>query len=154
MSDTAWSSPRRLGVADAPAVSALESRCFPHAAWSTEQYARALGEDRFFAAYGCDGPDGLAGYVAYYHTDGELEIVNVAVDPALRGQGCATALLRKVLHGPGEGSIKKCCLEVRRSNVPALRLYASAGFVEAGVRKRYYADTGEDALVMVLSREA
>lgn len=149
MNDMPWSPPRRLVPADAAALSALEARCFP-SGWTREQYERALGDNPAFAAYGAYAGGGLAGYVAFYHTADELEILNVAVEPALRGRGLATAILREVLREARERSIKKSCLEVRRGNIPAVRLYSSAGFEQVGVRKRYYSDTGEDALVMVL----
>ena len=139
---------RRLYPADADAVSRLEQACFP-SGWSAGAYARALADPAFLAwgAFGEQG--GLAGYIACQTAAGELEVLNVAVDPACRGRGTASRLLAEVLHEAREKSIEKCCLEVRPSNAPALRLYLSAGFEQAGLRRRYYSD-GEDALVMTL----
>jgi len=139
---------RRLEPADAEAVSRLEQACFP-SAWSAGAYARALA-DPGFLAWGAFGSGGhLAGYIACQTAAGELEVLNVAVDPAFRGRGTARRLLAEVLHEAREKSIEKCCLEVRPGNAPALRLYRGAGFGQAGLRRRYYSD-GEDALVMTL----
>ena len=78
----------------------------------------------------------------------EFEILNIAVYPKWRGLGLATALLTQVLREAIKKGIKKCFLEVRRSNLPALHLYNRAGFLQVGLRRHYY-PTGEDALVMV-----
>jgi ribosomal-protein-alanine N-acetyltransferase len=73
-------------------------------------------------------------------------LMNIAVDPAERRRGVATALLERMLHraGPEE----PYTLEVRPSNEGAIALYERFGFRGAGTRKRYYRDTGEDALIM------
>jgi ribosomal-protein-alanine N-acetyltransferase len=72
--------------------------------------------------------------------------MNIAVDPALRRRGIATALLEKMLEraGPDESYT----LEVRPSNTVAIALYERFGFRASGTRRRYYQDTGEDAVIM------
>ena len=72
--------------------------------------------------------------------------MNVAVDPDLRRRGIATALLSHVLERVHPDA--QLTLEVRRSNAGAITLYESFGFRSAGVRRRYYQDNGEDAIVM------
>jgi len=72
--------------------------------------------------------------------------VNIAVDPASRRRGIARAMLEEMLEraGPGE----QYTLEVRTSNAHAITLYEYFGFRSAGTRRRYYRDTGEDAMIM------
>ena len=72
--------------------------------------------------------------------------MNVAVDPTLRRRGIATALISRVLERVEPDA--QLTLEVRRSNAGAIALYERFGFRSAGVRRRYYQDNGEDAIVM------
>ena len=138
-------SARKLGEGDIPALLALERQCFP-SSWSEGQYAAALA-DPCFHAYGAFSDHGdMAGYLALSLAAGELEVQNIAVLPQLRGRGAATKLLRFAL---ADLSWERAFLEVRPSNAPAVALYAGAGFLASGRRKRYYSD-GEDALVMTL----
>lgn len=141
----------KLTAKDAAAVSDLEKACFS-CAWSEEQYAKALRNNPCIAGVGCSCTAffhrELAGYIVYYQTEDEFEILNIAVYPKWRGLGLATALLTQVLREAIKKGIKKCFLEVRRSNLPALHLYNRAGFLQVGLRRHYY-PTGEDALVMV-----
>lgn len=92
----------------------------------------------------------LLGYVVCSPQSDEWHVMNVTVAPEHRGQGIARELLRElhsVLAGATAGRAR-LTLEVRPSNEPALRLYASEGYLVAGRRKAYYPDDGEDALVM------
>lgn len=141
--------PRRLGRADIPALASLEACCFPDP-WSAAAFAAALDRPAF-AAYGIAGRDGLAAYMTVHVVGDELEIINIAVAPQWRGRGLGGRLLGYVLQGADKMGINRGYLEVRAGNVPARRLYARHGFVVVGTRKRYYADTGEDALVMARS---
>ena len=79
----------------------------------------------------------------------QIHINNLAVRPELRGQGLASRLLAGVMAESARMGADSATLEVRRSNTPALRLYAKAGFTEAGVRRNYYTQPVEDALVLV-----
>ena len=77
-------------------------------------------------------------------------IMNVSVDPDRRRRGIATAMLHALFErvdGAG-GDQSQFTLEVRRSNTGAYQLYEGLGFKGAGIRRRYYADNGEDAVVM------
>lgn len=145
-----------LTPADAVAVSRLEERCFP-SFWSEEQYAKEL-QSPYLAGWGAfveqDGRKVLAGYIACSHVADMWEIVNIAVDPAWRCRGIASRLLQAALQDARKKHSISCSLEVRRGNRPARALYARAGFVQAGIRKNYYAETGEDALVLVLDLSA
>lgn len=92
----------------------------------------------------------IVGYIIYWQLPKEVDIHNLAVHPAYRRQGIGRSLLSSAIDSAkGQGS--NCVtLEVRKSNQAAQQLYYSLGFVERGVRKKYYSDDGEDALVMVL----
>jgi ribosomal-protein-alanine N-acetyltransferase len=75
----------------------------------------------------------------------EYEIHTIGVDPALQGRGIGRLLLDALLHHAGSGAVY---LEVRTDNAAAIALYRSAGFVEIGLRKRYYRVSGADAYTM------
>src|SRR5690606_15488144 len=91
--------------------------------------------------------DRIVGYCICSRYDTVWHIMNVSVDPDYRRRGIATALLRDVLDRAG-GASQRYTLEVRRSNTGAMELYRRLGFRPAGVRRRYYQDNGEDAIVM------
>ena len=76
-------------------------------------------------------------------------ITNVAVHPDWRGKGAGEAVLRGLMQVAANLGADYLTLEVRRSNVAAQGLYHKLGFVDLGVRKRYYEDNGEDALLLV-----
>lgn len=137
-----------LAPADIVAVADLERQCFS-SPWDEKLYAAALAQS-FFRLWGAKASDTLAGYVSVYHLGAEVEIINIAVAPALRRQGVGALLLRRVRAEAESSGAERIILEVRRSNAPAIALYASQGFIQAGVRPGYYPDTGEDALVYVL----
>ena len=73
----------------------------------------------------------------------------MAVRPELRGRGLGTHLLESIVEEARHLGAASLTLEVRRSNVAAQRLYAKSGFHEAGVRKNYYTQPVEDALVLL-----
>ena len=137
----------RLVVRDLDQILELERNCFS-CPWTGEQYRAMLGNEGF-KVFGLRQGPRLVAYLSFYHVADEMEIHNLAVAPEDRGHGCATRLLSVVLQMAAKMGIKKCFLEVRENNEPARRLYASAGFEQQGVRKRYYPDTREDALVLV-----
>ncbi len=91
----------------------------------------------------------VAAFCAFWRVADQIHINNLAVRPESRGQGLATHLLAVVMAEAAQMGVASATLEVRRSNLPALRLYAKAGFVEAGVRPNYYTQPVEDALVLV-----
>src|SRR5690606_1400281 len=91
----------------------------------------------------------VLGYVLFWHVADEIHLLNVAVAPAARRRGVGRALVEEVLAYGRGAAAAKVLLEVRASNVAALRLYESLGFVRFNVRRRYYAD-GEDGVEMSL----
>ncbi len=140
---------RRMTSADAGSVAGLEALCFP-CGWDEEQYREVLQGGTVFGAVCLDESGDITGYVAASGVLDEMEILNVAVREDRRRMGAASLLLCAVLQEACERNILICHLEVRKGNVPARTLYEHAGFVQAGLRKKYYADNGEDALIMTL----
>ena len=96
----------------------------------------------------------VAGFAAYWRVLDEMHINNLAVHPVMRERGLGRLLLRETLNAAHAMGIRRATLEVRRSNVPALRLYEGAGFTLTGVRPNYYSQPVEDALVLTATVES
>ena len=135
-----------LDAAHAGAVATLESLVMGSDAWSEALVADELPRaDRvWWAAY--EG-GALAGYAGGWIVDGQVQILKVGVDPAMRRRGIARELLAHVAADARDLGASRCSLEVRAGNVGAQELYAALGFRSLGVRPRYYSD-GEDAVIM------
>jgi len=136
---------RRLTYADLPQVIAIERRAFP-TPWSLAMFVLELSKPSGICLAAIRD-DRLAGYLICSRYDRVWHIMNVAVDPDCRRRGLATALLTRLLERVDDDEARYT-LEVRRSNGPAIELYERFGFLVAGLRRRYYQDNGEDALVM------
>ncbi|HWK28887.1 MAG TPA: ribosomal protein S18-alanine N-acetyltransferase [Solirubrobacter sp.] len=135
---------RRLTYADLPDVVAIERRAFT-SPWSLAMFVLELSKSSGIClAAVVEGE--LAGYLICSRYDTVWHVMDIAVDPELRRRGIATALLEHVIDRVGPDA--QLTLEVRRSNDGAFVLYERFGFRSAGVRRRYYADNGEDAIVM------
>jgi ribosomal-protein-alanine N-acetyltransferase len=93
----------------------------------------------------------VAGFCAFWRVAEQIHINNLAIRPELRGQGLGSRLLQAVIAEAARLGASYATLEVRRSNLPAIRLYERAGFSQAGVRPNYYSKPIEDALVLVFS---
>lgn len=90
----------------------------------------------------------VAGFIGASLTLDTADITNVAVLPALRRRGIARALLLKMAARLSENGAREILLEVRKSGEAAIALYRGAGFSEISVRRGYYRDPTEDALIM------
>ena len=135
---------RRLTYADLPQVVAIERRAYP-TPWSLAMFVLELSKASgiCLAAF-VDGE--LSGYLVCSRYDTVWHIMNVAVDPDRRRRGIASALIGVLLDRVGPEA--ELTLEVRQSNSGAIALYERFGFKSVGVRRRYYADNGEDAVIM------
>ena len=135
---------RRLTYADLPQVVAIERRAFT-TPWSLAMFVLELSKPSG-VCLAAEVGDELTGYLVCSRYDTVWHVMNIAVDPDRRRRGIATALIGSLLARIGrEGQLT---LEVRRSNDGAIALYERFGFRSAGVRRRYYADNGEDAVIM------
>ncbi len=94
---------------------------------------------------------GVIGFLVASAAADELEILNVAVDPAARRQGAGAALLDAALEYGRRVGARRVFLEVRESNRPARDFYGRHGFVTVGLRRGYYRHPQEDALLMELA---
>jgi ribosomal-protein-alanine N-acetyltransferase len=92
----------------------------------------------------------IVGYVLFWFLPEEVDIHNIAVHPDFRRHGIGRLLLEHVVAAARRQDRLRVTLDVRSSNAPAQNLYRNFGFVTRGVRKGYYSDNGEDALVMAL----
>ena len=138
----------KLCQGDVEQVAALEKECFS-LPWTAQNYAQAL-EQNVFELYGIKNNEILLCYISYYHLGEEIEIINIATSPFFRRKGHAGRLLEFVLAQACKQGKERLLLEVRETNVPAIALYTRVGFCKIGRRRKYYFDTGEDALVYEL----
>jgi ribosomal-protein-alanine N-acetyltransferase len=136
---------RRLTYADLPQVIAIERRAFP-APWSLAMFVLELSKPSGVCLAALRGKR-IVGYLVCSRYDTVWHVMNVAVDPDLQGEGIGSALLAKLIEEVGDERAR-FTLEVRRSNAHAIRVYERFGFRAAGLRRRYYQDNGEDALIM------
>ena len=139
---------RRMTLNDLDEVAAIEAATFP-TPWSRDSFRQEL--ERNVAARDLvvekDGP--VVGYAGAWIILDESHITNIAIEESRRGLGYGRALTTALLQYLSNLGAAYATLEVRRSNLRAQNLYKSLGFVELGVRKRYYEDNREDALIMV-----
>lgn len=131
--------------ADLDAVLEIEQACFPRP-WTREHFSYEVNTPaRFPMVALVDGY--LAGYICPMLVLDEGHILDVAVSPLMRGRGIGRLLVERALLDCRERGASFVSLEVRCSNVSAISLYRALGFVETGIRKRYY-ENGEDAVLM------
>lgn len=142
---------RRMTLADAPAVHAVENACFPKP-WTLEDFEKEMTQNvcaRYLVAEMAGKIIGFAG--AWIVLD-EAHVTNIAVLRDYRGLGVGKRLTAALMQYAANLGVVYATLEVRKSNTVAQNLYKGLGFVFVGVRKRYYEDSGEDALIFCLER--
>jgi len=129
----------------------IEKICFS-LPWSRESFEKELANE--LAYYKCAVDSGkVAGYMGMWRILNECHITNIAVLPEYRNKGIGSMLIEKMIEICKCSEIDKMTLEVRKSNIPAINLYKNYGFVEAGVRPKYYVKPVEDAIIMWKSIE-
>ncbi len=127
-------------------VAALERHIFSDA-WTENGIRETLCQENGIVL-GIWKGEFLAGYVILYYVLDEGEIARIAIDSARRRQGAAGRLLERLLKICEEKGIRRLMLEVRTSNEAAISFYKKSGFTEDGVRKGYYTNPCEDAILM------
>lgn len=144
-----WTIVPLVSAAQIDAVLAIEESSFTNP-WTREMYLAELENRGVSFCYLAEADDGVAaGFCSFWRVLDELHVNNLAVLPAYRGLGAATALLSHVLAEGARLGARRTTLEVRRSNETARRLYEQHfGFSVAGVRRGYYTQPDEDALVL------
>ena len=140
---------RRLSLADLSAIERIERRAYP-TPWSRSMFASELAKTSSICLGAFDGEASelLVGYLIISRYADAWHVMNVAVHDPYRGHGIATKLLNHLFALTAGDERRGYTLEVRVSNTGAIRLYERLGFVARGVRRGYYTDNREDALIM------
>ncbi len=139
---------RPLQVRDLNAIEEIEQRAYP-TPWSRAMFAGELAKPSSICLGAFEAEDGtLVGYLIISRYVDAWHVMNVAVSPEQRRQGIASALLSRLFEQTADEARRGYTLEVRVSNVGAIKLYERLGFRSRGVRRGYYTDNREDALIM------
>lgn len=128
----------------------LENLCFS-VPWSAQSFLDELTKNptaRYFVLLDKKNPSKVIAYGGYWKIFDEGHITNIAVHPCWRNQKAATYLMCQMMQFARAEGITAMTLEVRVSNLPAQAVYRKLGFQNEGIRKAYYEDTGEDAIIM------
>lgn len=157
---------RKMNLSDVDAVHEIENLSITPP-WSKQGFVDGLANENadFYVAEAieeviqnadsgsamCDSKKRVVGYCGLYFAADEGEITNVAVLPKCRGNGIADQILTAAFADAREKGLAQIFLEVRASNIPAQKLYEKHGFVSCGIRKNFYREPKEDAIVMMLS---
>ena len=137
---------RRLQLRDLSAIEDIERTAYP-TPWSRSMFAGELAKPSSVCLGAFEG-DQLVGYIINSRYVDAWHVMNVAVDPTFRRRGIATRLLEGLFELTKEDGRRGYTLEVRVSNAGAIRLYEQLGFEPRGIRRGYYTDNREDALIM------
>jgi ribosomal-protein-alanine N-acetyltransferase len=139
---------RRLSLQDLDGIVAIENAVYP-TPWSRSMFAGELAKPSSLSLGAFDAQEG--GLVAYLIVSRYVDawhIMNVAVHPESRRQGVASRLLDELFELTSGDPRRGYTLEVRVSNATAIALYERFGFEPSGIRRGYYTDNREDALIM------
>ncbi|WP_263621562.1 ribosomal protein S18-alanine N-acetyltransferase [Rossellomorea aquimaris] len=136
-----------MTIDDLDAVLEIEHRSFA-IPWSREAFYNEIEQNHLSTYVVAEEGGCVAGYCGVWLVVDEAHITNVAVLPDYRGKGIGEALMKRIMEIAREVGANVMTLEVRVSNKAAQGLYRKLGFQGGGIRKRYYSDNQEDALVM------
>ena len=136
-----------MKLIDLNAVYAIEKECFS-IPWSRESLKAEITSNNIAIYIVAKKDSQVLGYAGMRHVVTEGHITNIAVKPEHQGRGVGEALLKEIIHIARKKNMVGLSLEARMGNRPAMNLYSKYGFKAEGIRKGYYSDTGEDAVVM------
>ena len=140
---------RRMTAEDVDAVHAIEAATFA-IPWSRQSFYEEMTRNACARYLVAELPTGeIVGFAGVWIVMDEGHITNIAVKKEYRGQGIGQALTEGLIRYAANLGVVYMTLEVRRSNEIAQHVYLRNGFIQVGVRKKYYEDNGEDALFMV-----
>lgn len=138
---------RNMSIEDIDIIEQIEELCFS-IPWSRESIRKEIEENEL-AIYLVLEVDGIVrGYAGMWRVIDEGHITNIAVHPDWRRRHIGSSLMVALLSAAEDNDIKKMTLEVRESNIPAQRMYKRFGFKAEGMRKNYYEDNRENAVIM------
>ncbi len=138
---------RRMTADDVEAVYAIELATFP-TPWTLDSFHYEMRENQYAHYIVVEDETGIIGFCGMWLVIDAAQITNVAVVESARGQGIGEALMKEAIRIAREAKMDVMSLEVRVTNIVAQNLYRKLGFQDGGIRKGYYTDNGEDALVM------
>ena len=136
-----------MGPSDLDGVMAIEEVSFP-TPWSREMFREDFTRGFSDTLVAAGEEDEVLGYAVCWTIAGESHLLNIAVLPSRRAEGIGRALLSECIRRAARAGASLIFLEVRAGNEAAQRLYLSMGFAFRGIRKGYYTDTGEDAVIL------
>lgn len=138
---------RNAKIDDIDIIEEIENICFAQP-WSRESIRKEIEENEL-AIYLVLEVDGIVrGYVGMWRIIDEGHITNIAVHPDWRRRHIGSSLMVGLLSAAEDNGIKRATLEVRESNIAAQRMYKRFGFKAEGIRKSYYEDNKENAIIM------
>lgn len=137
---------RNMTADDVSGVVLVENNSFK-IPWSEKSFKDEL-ENSLAVYFVVESENKIIGYCGMWDVSGEGDITNIAVLPEFRGKGVGRLLLSKMFSEAKKRDLSRITLEVRESNTVAINLYTSFGFEDIGMRKNYYADNGENAIIM------
>ncbi len=138
---------RQAEEKDIKPMAEMDILCFT-APWSEDSFRKEIEENPLAFYIVAEIDDRMVGYAGLWCIVDEGHITNVAIHPLFRRKGIGEALVSVLLEHTAQNGIRSYTLEVRVSNAPAISLYSKFGFESAGLRKNYYEDNGEDAIIM------
>ncbi|MGE6260595.1 ribosomal protein S18-alanine N-acetyltransferase [Heyndrickxia sporothermodurans] len=138
---------RKATIDDIDGIMKVELQSFS-LPWSREAFYNEFVKNHFAVYFVIEDRNKIIGYCGVWLVVDEAHITNIAILPEYRGQKLGELLLRSMMEFSIESGAKSMTLEVRVSNLIAQSLYKKLGFFEGGIRKNYYTDNQEDALVM------
>lgn len=138
---------RFMRLEDIPQIHELEKLSFT-LPWSEQAFYNELTQNHFARYLVLEEQGKIIAYAGMWIIIDEAHITNVAVHPDYRGQGIGEYMMRQIMELARLYHVARMTLEVRPSNVAARSLYQKLGFVETGIRPRYYSDNNEDAIIM------
>ena len=137
----------KMDASHVSSVAEIEKECFGRDAWSEKSVGSELNNP--FSLWLVALEEGrVAGYVGSQTVCNETDMMNVAVTAGFRRRGIAERLVLALVEELKAMDSRSLTLEVRASNAPAIGLYEKLGFVQTGLRKNYYRNPKEDALIM------
>lgn len=139
---------RYMEKGDLDEVLRIERSSFP-APWTETAFLSEL-ENKYAHYFVLLLEGRIIGYAGMWMFAGESHVTTVAVAPEYRSCGYGRMLMNLLIDYSREHGVDTMVLEVRVSNIPAIKLYSSLGFRKIGIRRNYYAETREDAYVMLL----
>jgi ribosomal-protein-alanine N-acetyltransferase len=141
---------RRATDEDLAGIMEIEQASFP-APWPASAMEDEVSRRSWSRVVLAVDRETIVGFMVYWVVDRELHLLNLATRPRWRRRGIARAMIEHLLGESRRTGRWQVVLEVRQTNDAAKKLYEGFGFRQVGIRRRYYADNDEDAIVMALA---